>query len=119
MAANDMKPKEWVAPKAESKYSVLCDSCIDREDGSIVTHVDVGSEAEIRASRRLATGLRNKHVDYGCVPLERRIGFRTYVLNIALKAVYPIRRFSKLLLQYINCGRAHSGDVSSNSQTNV
>ncbi len=122
VAANNMKPKEWVAPKARTKYRVSSDPCmatgIYREDGSIVTHVEVGSESEILASRRLATGVCDKYLQHDGVALQRGVGILAHPLDVALKAVNAIQGFGKLLLHCLKCGRAHSGDVSSNSQTN-
>ena len=118
-----MKSTEWVAPKAGTKYRVLCDPSIApgiyREDGSMVTHVKVGSEAEILASRRLATGVRDKHLDHGGVPLQRRVGVLAHSLHITLNVGDAIKRVGKLLLQCLKCRRAHSSDVSSNSLANV
>jgi hypothetical protein len=117
-----MKSTEWVAPKAGTKYRVLYDPSIAtgiyREDGSIVTHVEVGSEDKILISRRLATGVRDKCLQHEGVSLQRRVGILAYPLQIALKGVNVLQGFGKLLLQCLKCRRAHSGDVSSNSQAN-
>jgi hypothetical protein len=123
VAKNNMKATEWVAPKAGTKYRVLCDPSIAtgiyREDGSMVTHVEVGSERKILASRSLATGVRDKCIQHEGIASQRRIGVLANSLHVALKVGNAIKRIGKLLLQCLKCGRAHSGDVSSNSQTNV
>ena len=85
----------------------------------MVTHVEVGSEREILASRSLATGVRDKRLQHEGIASQRRIGVLAHSLHIALKVGNAIKRIGKPLLQCVKCGRAHSGDVSSNSQTNV
>jgi hypothetical protein len=121
VATNDMKSKQWVAPNAGTKYRVLCDPSIAtgiyREDGSMVTHVEVGSESEILASRRLATGVRDKCLKHHGIALEGGVGILPNPLKIALKIINPVKSFGKLLLQRFKCGRVHNG--SSNSSTNA
>jgi hypothetical protein len=108
-----MKSTEWVAPNAEVKYRVACDPCIAtgiyREDGSIVTHVEVGSENEIRASRSLATGVRDKSLQHEGIAAKCRVGIQAHSLNVALKIINTVKGFGKLLLQRFKCGRGHKG----------
>jgi hypothetical protein len=82
----------------------------------MVTHVEVGSECEILASRSLATGMRDKCLQHEGIASQRRISVLANPVHIALKVGNAIKRVGKLLLQCLKCGRAHSGDVSSNSE---
>ena len=115
-----MKSTEWVAPKAGTKYRVLCDPSVAtgiyQEDGSMMTLVKVGSEREILASRCLATGVCDKSLQHEGIAAKCCVGVLAHPFKIALKIISSVKGFGELLLQRFKCGRANNG--SENSPTN-
>jgi hypothetical protein len=112
-----MKPTEWVTPKTGLKYRVTSDPSIAtgiyRDDGSMVTNVEIGSEREILASRRLATGVRDKRLKHVSIALDGFIRVLAYPGKFMLKIFNSLYRGCKLLLQRFYCGRAHKhSDIS-------
>jgi hypothetical protein len=118
-----MKSTEWVAPKAGTKYRVLCDPCIAtgirRISDGLPADISVEDNIKLRALGWTATSMADNTDENSGMPVQHYVGSLPHGLNLLLKCVNALQGFGKLLLQCLKCGRAHSGDVSSNSQTNV
>lgn len=63
VAANDMKPTEWVAPKAGMKYRVLCDPCAE---GMGVLNAD--------ADKNMVTGINHGSLSLGLSGSTEELG---------------------------------------------
>ena len=107
------RPNEWKPPNPDLSWRVLSDPCIAtgiyHADGSMMTHIEVGSESELRASRCLATGVRNKSGKHKGITPQCGVGVLSYSLQIRLKGVYAIKRLGKLILQCFKGRCAHGG----------
>ena len=123
VAANDMKSTEWVAPKAGTKYRVLCDPSIAtgirRISDGLPADISVEDNVKLRALGWTTTSMADNTNENRRMPVKHYIGSLPHGLNLLLKGVNTLQGFGKLLLQCLKCGRAHSGGVSSKSSTNV
>ena len=112
------RPNEWKPPNPDLSWRVLSDPYIAtgiyHADGSMMTHIEVGSESELCASRCLATGVRNKSGKHKGITPQCGVGVLSYSLQIRLKGVYAIKRLGKLILQCFK-GRCAHGGIDSHS----
>jgi len=86
---------------------------IYNNDGSMMTYIEIGSESEVLASRRLTTGVRDNDLQHEGVTSDGRIGVVSHLIKAALKRINSAKGFCKLFLERLKGRCGHGSNVVS------